>query len=61
MVSYQTGLGGECRVRRYHEANLMPLTLNFLAGNQEAEENEALRKISQKRSAFVRATHVPRR
>ena len=54
------GLGGECGVRRYDmRRNLVLLTFNFLAGNQEAEENEALMKMNQKRSVFVRATHVP--
>jgi hypothetical protein len=29
-----------------HEADSTPLTFNFLAGNQEAEENKALNGIS---------------
>lgn len=58
--SYQTGLGEECEVRRYDmRRHLVLLTFNFLASNQEAEENEALMKMNQKRSVFVRATHVP--
>lgn len=60
VTSYRMGLGGECGVRRYDmRRNLVLLTFNFLAGNQEAEENEALMKMNQKRSVFVRATHVP--
>jgi hypothetical protein len=36
-----------------HEAEHTPLTFNFLAGNQEAEENKALKRaISGKRGAL---------
>jgi len=43
-----------------HEAEHTPLTFNFLAGNQEAEENKALKSaISGKRGAFVPRAHIP--
>ena len=45
-----------------HEAEHTPLTFNFLAGNQEAEENKALKSaISGKRGAFVTRAHIPQR
>lgn len=42
------GLGeGQGGQKVLHEAKKMPPTFNFLAGNQEAEENKALRIIGQ--------------
>jgi hypothetical protein len=39
------GLGGGYESQEVlHEAEFMPPTFNFLAGNQEAEENKALKK-----------------
>src|SRR5258708_38909564 len=42
-------------------AILVPLTFNFLAGNQEAEKNKTLMKISQNWSVFAHTTHIPQR
>lgn len=45
-----------------HEAEDTPLTFNFLAGNQEAEENKALiSTISGERDAFIHRAHIPKR
>lgn len=57
------GLGGGMRGQKVlHEAEDTPLTFNFLAGNQEAEENKALiSTISGKRDAFIPRAHIPKR
>jgi hypothetical protein len=54
------GLGGGCRGQEVvHEAKDTPLTFNFLAGNQEAEENKALKAPSVESGAppFEGRTH----
>jgi len=45
-----------------HEAESASLTFNFLAGNQEAEENKALEKTTSRiQDGHVRMAHVPQR
>jgi hypothetical protein len=57
------GLGGGMRGQMVlHEAEDTPLTFNFLAGNQEAEEKKALiSRISGERDAFIPRAHIPER
>jgi hypothetical protein len=51
VVTYRMGLAGEYGVRRYYtRRNVLQLTFNFLAGNQEAEEDKALIKDHQSRT-----------
>jgi hypothetical protein len=59
-VSYRMGLGGGHRGQKVlHEAEDMPPTFNFLAGNQEAEENKALnhRSVARRALPFKVRTH----
>jgi hypothetical protein len=55
------GLGGEYGVRGYYtRQNVLQLTFNLLAGNQEAEESKALIKDYQSRAERLSyRAHVP--
>jgi hypothetical protein len=51
------GLAGEYEVRGYDtRRNVLQLTFNFLAGNQEAEESKALIQNYQSRTERLRHT-----